>query len=188
MCLFTLVCMIINTSHLKLYRMYLCKKKSYKGEDTPGLYRNSELPSWRQREAAMWHSSNGDTSVSLGKGQLPSPEMSSHHWWGPVLQRLQKGRSWFAGEDFVMAGAAPHPGTAKPPRTARFPSPCRAWSCLSLLPLQARQRDPCLKAEEDSWEHEWAKGNERTATTRWLMAPIWTLLTAQSLGTSAETD
>lgn len=75
-----------------------------------------------------------------------------------------------------------------PPGTSSSPFPHRGWSCLSLLPVQVRQRDVCLRAEEDSWEHELAKGNEGTATTRWLMALIWTLLTAQSLGTSAETD
>lgn len=92
MCLLTLVLMAPTP---ELYGMYLCKEKICKGEDTPGLYRSSELPSWRHWGAGTRHSSNGDTSVSLGKGQLSSSEMSSHCWQGPVLQRLQNGRSRF---------------------------------------------------------------------------------------------
>lgn len=81
--------------------------------------------------------------------------------------------------EFVMLELPHLPGTAKPPQEQQVSLPTRARSCLSLLPRQVRQRNLCLKAQGDSWEHELAKGNERTATTRWLMALIWTLLTVQ---------
>lgn len=160
-------------------------KKNSKGEDSPGLYRNSGLPSWRWQEAAAQHSSNRDSSWAGDK----FPVLRHHPTAGEVLCcKALKSRRWCPGEEFVMAGAAPHARHSQTPQDQQVSLQGRAWSCLSLLPVQVRQRDPCLKAQEDSWEHGLAKGNGRTATTRWLMALIWTLLTAQSPGTSAETD
>lgn len=141
----------------------------------------SEFPSWR-----LQHNSAAAGMCLSAWARDNCPVLKCHPTAGEVLccrgSRGQELISWWGVCDGWSCQAQ-----LNPPRTSRSPFHAEPGAASHCCPCRAG-RDLCLKAQEDSWEHEWAEGNERTATTRWLMAPIWTLLTAQSLGTSAETD